>query len=158
MRANAKVWFREIAAFVGVVGGLLFVGLQLQQSTKVARAEAYRGFADILSEWYYVSVADEDLALALRRISFEGARRADLTDAQKWKVGAMMLVLVRSMETVYYQVEDGVLPPHALNLHNQTAFTQPYMQDVWPLIKPELNSQFAAYFEERFFKATAGGE
>jgi hypothetical protein len=140
----------EVVGFTGVVASLLFVGLQLRQATQVARAEAYRGVSEQLAQWYYTSLGDEDLALALRGITYDELRRDDLTDAQKWAVGSMMLVLVRGLESVYLQVEDGVLPEASLRLYNMPAFREPYMKDLWPLIVGELDPDFATYFQGRF--------
>src|SRR5687768_11764576 len=65
---------RETLGFMGVVGSLLFVGLEIRQNTRVARAEAYRSIEQTQTEWNFVAASDPDLALLLRRVTLDGAR------------------------------------------------------------------------------------
>ena len=143
---------RETLGLLGVIGSLIFVGLEIRQNTQVARAEAYRGIEQSISAWTLATVEDAEVAAALRRVTFEGARRDELTDTEKWQVGAMYDVPLRILESIYRQVGEGILPESALDYYGETSYvyTAPYMRDLWPVIKPNYHADFAEYFEQRF--------
>jgi hypothetical protein len=142
---------RETLGFMGVVGSLLFVGLEIRQNTRVARAEAYRSIEQTQTEWNFVAASDPDLALLLRRVTLDGARRDGLTDTEKWQAGVMYQALVQNMQSIY-QVEESILPASAFDALGQVnnAFRAPYMQDVWPVMRPNFIPDFASFFETRF--------
>ncbi len=49
----------EIVGFISIVGGLVFVGLQLQQSQEIAIASQYQERASTAVEFYYSQMLDE---------------------------------------------------------------------------------------------------
>ena len=52
MTLEAIYFISQIAAAVGIMASLIFVGLQVRQSTKQAKADAVQAVHDNLSAWY----------------------------------------------------------------------------------------------------------
>lgn len=53
---------RETLGFIGVVGSLIFVGIEIQQNTKVARAAAYQEIGFTAADAYRTMSLDREWA------------------------------------------------------------------------------------------------
>ena len=142
----------DTLGLLGVIGSLLFVGLQIRQSTKLARAEAYRAVEQTTVQWDFVAATDDELVPLLRGVQQEGLRRDQLSDPDKWRVGTMYDALLKSYESIYRQVQDGILPVGALDNFGANQFTTLYMKDLWPIVRPNYRADFVTYFEQRFLR------
>lgn len=142
--------FRDTVGLLGVIASLIFVGLEVRQNTRVARAEAYRGLDQAMAQWYFVAATDDELVPLLRGVFLEGVRRDELSGPDKWRVGMMLDAAIRSHEFLFRQVEEGVLPPHSLDRAGSITFNAPYMRDLWPVVRSQYREDFAAYFEARY--------
>jgi hypothetical protein len=140
----------DTVGLVGVIGSLIFVGLQIRQNTRLARAEAYRAVEQTAVQWDFIAATDDELVPLLRGVTYEGLRRDQLSDPDKWRVGSMFDALLRSYESIYRQVQEEILPATALDGFANDQFTSPYMNDLWPILKPNYRTDFVAYFEDRF--------
>ena len=106
---------RTLAA-LGVIGSLVFVGLELQQNTAALRSQTRQGLADRNAEVVYAVAENPELARAwtLRWQREEGSvptmTMVDSAQAQ-WAMWGML----RFVEHAFLQVEEGVLPESALN-------------------------------------------
>ena len=86
--------FRRLAELVGVIGlilSLVFVGLEVRQNTRVAKAEAYRAFATQVSEWYSRMTDPEFAELVNRAMG-----GASLTSSDRIQIFAFHMVLFRA--------------------------------------------------------------
>jgi hypothetical protein len=140
----------DTVGLLGVIGSLIFVGLQIRQNTRLARAEAYRAVEQTAVQWDFVAATDDELAPLLRGVTYEGLRRDQLSDPDKWRVGSMFDALLRSYESIYRQVQEDILPGSALDGFANDQFVSPYLKDLWPILRPNYRADFVEYFEDRF--------
>jgi hypothetical protein len=141
---------RETLGFLGVMASLVFVGMEIRQNTRVARAEAYRALAEMETAAMLASATNPQLAGLMRRVVFDGALRDAFSDSEKYQLGTMYDYRITNLELVYRQVEEGVLPPTALEMQLSALFGTPYLRELWPLIREQYDAGFAAYFEDRY--------
>ena len=138
----------EIVAVISVVLSLVFVGLQLRQSTAATQAAAYQelGIAtsDMLFDLSSRSELLANMALSGRDIeSLESLSSADLAELRMFVQG-----ILRLYETAYLQVETGILAPDSLdylgweNYRNSSS-----LKNLWPSLRQSLNPIFAEYIE-----------
>jgi len=137
----------EIFGLIAVVLTLAFVGYEIRQNTVASRAAAYQAMgiagAMALDSWAH----DEQLAGLWQK------RAVDM-NANDWERFAMKInVFARLGETVHLLVEQGLLPPDAMERLGYRgwveALTNPKTACVWPLIRPEVGASFREFVESQ---------
>ncbi len=136
---------RETVAALSVIASLIFVGYEIRLNTVAARASAYQAIgiatAAAIDNWAH----DEQMMML-------GQKKADAMDATDWDRFAMkMKVFARLGETVLLQVEQGLLPPDAMERLGYRGWME-FLQDpmtacIWPLIRPEVSTSFREFVE-----------
>lgn len=137
----------EAIALVGVVASLVFVGLELRQNRISARAAAYQELG--------IAIADNWMGRANDRALNDLVRVASTADSATWaEVGESDRYLLRSYvaanlrlhETVYLQVEQGLLEPDALDTLGWTYFLDStLLLRMWPDVRALVTPAFADY-------------
>jgi len=140
----------EVAGAVAVAASLLYVGRQVRQNNRIARAEAYRevtmGWARLLHLW----ADDRPTAKALME-SGTGIRLAELSDNDRDAFLLRIAATFRVFETIYHQVAEGILDADALDmLWGQTAGSTPLFQDAWASLRGTYRPEFRAFVEGRY--------
>ena len=135
----------ETVGIVGVILSLVFVGFELRQNTRVAKAEAYRSFVSEVNEWYF-HMTDPDLAELLSR-SLETSQ-SELNGTEWLQVFSHWMALFRVYEGLHKEVAEGVLDDSALDLLNRGDFSFHLLQEMWPEISRNLTPGFIAYVAE----------
>ncbi len=98
----------EAVGLVAIVASLLFLALEIRQSNLQARAAAYQAIG-IATAAAFDSLAHDREFLILAQ------KAADAMDKADWgQYAAKMTVFARLGETVLLQVEQGLLPPDAM--------------------------------------------
>ncbi len=136
---------RETLAALGIVASLVFVGYEIQQNTVAARAAAYQAVG-IATAAAFDSWAHDPQSLMVRQ------KAADAMDATDWvQFATKMTVFARLGETVLLQVEQGLLPPDAMERLGYGGWTgifeDPKGACTWPLIRPGVSSSFREFVE-----------
>jgi hypothetical protein len=141
---------RETLAALGVVGSLLFVGLEIRASTNQARAAAYQeiGLATALT---HMEIDDRRVRLGVE--SFSDAALAEWTPFDWHLQFREYLGVFRIWETLHLQVEQGVLPAEALDRLGWGNGANVMWQNrgfvcLWPAIRPNTSEQLIALIEE----------
>ena len=105
----------EAVGLLAVVGGLLFVGLEMRQNNQLARAAAYQAIGTSTAELWAQVAADPGLSeLHITQV--------DVDEVLSWSRGewsqfhASMRAFARLAEMTQLQVEQGLLPPGAMEL------------------------------------------
>jgi len=140
----------EVAGAVAVVASLLYVGRQVRQNNRIARAEAYRevtmGWARLLHLW-----ADDRPAARALMESGAGTRLADLPEVDRDAFLLRIAATFRVFETIYHQVAEGILDADALDmLWGQATGSTPLFQDAWARLRGSYRPEFAAFVEGRY--------
>jgi hypothetical protein len=139
----------EAVALLGVVASLVFVGLELRQSRIAARASAYQELG--------IAIADNWMGRANDRALNDLVALASTADSVTWaSVNESDVYLVRSYvaanlrlhETVYLQVDQGLLDPGALDTLGWSYFIRStLLVRMWSHVRPLVTPRFAEYLE-----------
>lgn len=145
MSISAKDLAEALAA-LGVIGSMIFVGLEIRQSNAQARAAAYQAVGIATAQAFDTWAHDPD---------FLAARYADpaAMDSTEWRQWALKAtVFARLGETVLLQVEQDILPIDAMERLGyggwRRIFQDPKYRCVWPLIRQGASEAFRAFVEE----------
>ena len=150
-RSSLK-FLKELVGFIGVVGGLVFVGLQIRQNTMAARASAYQQMGALLSDvWLQTAAHPESAMLAMKFFEDESA---EFTSTEQAILINQTIGAFRQFEAIWRQVELGLLRPEALDAFGWNAAGNPAfginLKKLWPGIGPQMSPEFKAYLERKF--------
>ena len=139
----------EIIAVASVVLSLLFVGLQFRQSTIASKAAAYQELGIATSDLLQSLSDNGELSNLIGRAASTGPNginsltELELARAINWTEGTLRLY-----ETVYLQVQQGLLDPEALEYLGWAGFRGgTLLKNMWPHVKDGMPSDFADYLE-----------
>lgn len=137
----------EWAGAIAVVASLLYVGHQVQQNNRIARAEAYRevtlSWAGMLHHW----ASDGPAAKAFME-SGRGIRLADLPEGARYAYLLRHAAMIRVFETIYRQVEEGIMERDALDMFPSAS--TPLFGDAWMHLRASYRADFRAFMEDRY--------
>ena len=108
--------FAKVANFlsvVGIIGSLIFIGLELRQNQKLAMTNAYQTRLSEMQQAMVNLALSKDLAAIMVKLKLEGAdalTEAELFRARTWAKGVQW-----RMESQYYQYKQGFLDDLAIN-------------------------------------------
>jgi hypothetical protein len=151
--AKVKASVIEVVGFIGVIGSLMFVGVQIRQNTIASRASAYQQMGAAVAEIWFNTAQDPARALMTMRF-FEEAN-AKFTPAEEAVLINQSIAALRQHETTWRQIKLGLLDPDALdafgwNAEGSTAFSI-NLRRLWPRIAPHMSPDFRTYLEETLF-------
>ena len=96
-------WLTLIAN-IGVVGGLIFLGIEIQQNTNATRASAIQQATNVARQQLYVYAEDPELT-RLVMTDFD-----ELNELDQTRVALLSRAFFIGMQNLYRQWEMGVLP------------------------------------------------
>jgi hypothetical protein len=103
---------REELGFAGVVGSLVFVGLEIRQNTLATRAAAYQDMGTAISDVWLQGSQNPTLAsLTLRSLEDPDA---EFTPEEEAQIANQDIAALRQYEVVWRQVNLGVLDGEVL--------------------------------------------
>ena len=112
---NIKVSFDtwiQLLGMLGVLGGLVALVIELNQSQKLSQANAYQIRISEIQEAQRELALSEDLAEILQKFNSEGVE--SLTAGEKSRVVAWHAAIQWRMQGQFYQYEQGFLEEAAL--------------------------------------------
>jgi len=141
----------EAVAVVSVLLSLLFVGIELQQNRIAARAAAYQQMGIAVSDTWMATATNPQLALALNTVvTTDSTRWSELDRSDLLMVQNHLTAVLRLYETVYLQVEAGLLDEEALESLGWSGFAgSTYLKVLWPRVRGNVTPVFAGYLESR---------
>ena len=145
MNRDQQMNIFEAVGMVAIVASLIFLSLEIRQSNVQARAAAYQAIG-IATAAAFDSWAQD------RQFSMMRQKTADTMDATDWvQYATKMTVFARLGETVLLQVEQGLLPPDAMERLGYGGWTgifeDPKRACTWPLIRRGVSSSFREFVE-----------
>ena len=133
---------------LGVIGSLVFVGLEVRQNTAVARAAAYHSFMTEVHAQNARVATDDRLAGLLVRVYMEDAATEDFTPEEQIRLREHLLGLVRVWEGLYRSVSEGLLDEEDLRIVARGgALSNRFFRELWPAIRPQFSEGFVAFLE-----------
>ena len=93
-----------LLANLGVLAGILFLAIELEQNTKATQAQTRDSITEKLNSWQLTISANEFTALAF----YKGLRNEELTPAETAAFNMLMTSNLRMWENEWYQYELGL--------------------------------------------------
>jgi hypothetical protein len=142
----------EITGAIAVVLSLIFVGLELRQSTVASKAASYQALGMTSIETWRLKAENRDLNNIIDKFSrasdieVSNMRASDISLAR-----AFVISVLRANETAFLQVESGLLDPEAMVYLGMEGFMNcNLLQRMWPQVKGSLSIEYLDYLDGRF--------
>ena len=139
----------EALAAIGVIASLVFVGLEIQQNTAVARAQTRQALTEDLRDFIMTLSEDEQLFDVFHQ-KFEKSYDGSLDDRRAVYV---MYARLRMVENVFLQVQEGVVDESIFQSYGwseQPVFMSPEFREWWPDHRTRFNPDFVVAFEAEY--------
>ena len=122
-----------------------------RQNTIASRATAYQTIGLYVGDsWNQLAFDEEWSALSL--VASDSTRWDELDELAWLRLRNRLTGALRSYETIYLQVEAGLLDeaaPEWLGYGADWRVYFPYLERLWPQIRPTVGAGFIEYFEQR---------
>lgn len=158
---TAKVPTKTIAEILGmlaVFAGLVFVGYELRQNNRLGRATAYQAIGTSTAETW-ATISTEPRLAELFLTGRDSAQVLQWTREDWATYAAGMQAFFRLLEMTLLQVEQGVLPPDAMDrlgyLSATDWLTSPSIACVWRRFGHMGTERFARFLQQRVDDPTA---
>ena len=144
---------RETLAALGVIASMVFVGFEIRQNTIAGRSAAYMEIGIATGESWQAQ-AHGSVYAELVVLSRDTSRWNEIDEAGWVRLAAKMTEVMRRWETVYLQVEQGLLPDDAMERLGFGVSPRVYwpttLDRLWPQVRNRMDPEFATYIETRF--------
>lgn len=149
--SSSKGNWVELVGVIGVVGSLVFVGLEVRQNTAAVKGATYQAIADSSLEhvrWY----ANNEKLLQFTVKIGNGAMPDDFTPEENLLIIANYVMTVRRIENIYVQVREGLVDEEAVLRFRPAEghFNAQYFRQFWEDWRPNVEPEFREYFESEF--------
>ena len=138
----------QIVGSIGVIGSLIFVGLQVRQNTRATRVQVQENMTSS-----YISVAQvliDNAEVFTRGIAATRESFASFSDADKMIYFGAIFSMFKHFENIHSQRERGFIDQEswaAWSEHILMYFNQPGVKMWWELRRGSFNPQFRSFLE-----------
>jgi len=135
----------EAIAAISIVASLVFVGLEIRQSSAIARMEAYQAYSISIAENSRDITHDPEFALVL----FESIQKArtEYTDTERSQLFTHYFSVINLYHSLYQSVIEGILPEEHLSIiENDPQFASPVFNSIWQNLQVYYGESFVSYF------------
>jgi hypothetical protein len=149
----------EVIGVIAILASLIFVGVQIRQNTKQAKADAIQVVHDNLSAWYMRAAETPFKAEA----GFKGLHGlGNLSGAESIGVVTDLMALTSYLQSAYFKWRDGDLPDDLWHSWEQSLLS--YLdskggKEFWELRKYNFTPDFTQYVDTNLLhrKVPKGG-
>jgi hypothetical protein len=144
----------DIVAAIGVIGSMIFVGVQVRQSTQSIRSSTLQQQANQLQQYaeqwqkIYAVLSDQKVATAFAK----ALAGRDLDQAEYGQFLLMCRALLISIESLHYQYRQGLIDKGVYarfqGSMQEQLFAFPGMRAMWQLSRHYYGSDFAQFLDE----------
>jgi len=124
----------SVAAKLGVIPGLLFLGYELRQNTLIFRGAAVQAIAEQVNDWQIEMASNPDWIRILAFLE-DGGTYAELSAEDRLRYRYVVTPTVRIMEIRHQQVQLGIIDESALDVGggraNQSWYRSAHFEAFW---------------------------
>ncbi len=136
----------EALSVAAVVLSLIFVGLEVNESTRATRSATAAETTATIAEWYTSLGSDQQLSRAHLRFVTDPQ---SVTLEERFQVVMNLHALMLILQSSFYLEEEGTLSPQIRRSMTQAITSEPGVRYYWEQRKPIfVNENFIAFIEQ----------
>ena len=151
MRAEAIIGIVQVVAAFGLVGAVIYLGIQIHQQNEITKAQFGHSLTHRMYERYFNTSKDKEFSNFLSKDWAAG----ELDNADKWRVAVYVNALLVDIFDTYEKVEKGFVDEthlkmrmHMLKLGTMKA---PIAQSTWKYWRGIKSKEFVEWFETEIY-------
>jgi hypothetical protein len=140
----------EMIAMLGVIGSLVFVGLEVRQNTAATEGATLQAISD--THTALLLEGDQEFNEIYRRVLFYAATEADLTPAQNMRINRYYLAFLSHLENTFLQQRSGIVSDDVFESYgwrNRLWMTPHFLERVDGRLGVAVSPEFAEFFRVR---------
>ena len=137
----------EIFGVLGVIGSLVFVGVEVRQNTAEIRGSTHQSVSEQINELYLTIAEDERLSKLVSGMMENSNLRKNLSPTDQISLDFVILTGLRRVENIYLQYLDGILSNDAFDRIGMNFYRIQYAKETWEKYKGGFDSDFVTFFE-----------
>ena len=137
----------EILGVLGVIGSLVFVGVEVRQNTAEIRGSTHQSVSEQINELYLTIAEDERLSKLVSEMMENSNLRKNLNPTDQISLDFVILTGLRRVENIYLQYLDGILSNDAFDRIGMNFYRIQYAKETWEKYKGGFDSDFVTFFE-----------
>ena len=142
---NLKSVIDAISA-VAVILSLVFVGLQINESTRATRSSTAAETTATIAEWYTSLGDDQQVSRVLRQYLSDPT---SLTIEEQYQATMRVHALMLILQSSFYLEEEGTLSPHIRYSQTKAILANPGMRFYWEQRKAIfVNEDFVTFVDQ----------
>ena len=138
----------EIFGILGVIGSLVFVGVEVRQNTAEIRGSTHQSVSEQINELYLTIAEDERLSKLVSEMMENSNLRKNLNPTDQISLDFVILTGLRRVENIYLQYLDGILSNDAFDRIGMNFYRIQYAKETWEKYKGGFDSDFVTFFEK----------
>ena len=144
-------WVTELVAGLGIIGSLIFVGVQVRQANLLARLQVQQEHAAQFRETNVALASSPELTRLLARVD-AGATHSDFEPEEVVALDLAYIGITRGWEQNYRQLQLGILGPYDITYDRPYSqfWTSAYFKELWATLKPGLAEDFASFWDDYY--------
>jgi hypothetical protein len=136
----------EALSVAAVVLSLVFVGLEVNESTRATRSATAAETTATIAEWYTSLSSDQQVSSVLRRFITDPE---SLTLEEQYQAVMNLHALMLILQSSFYLEEEGTLSPQIRHSLTKSLTSEPGVHFYWEQRKPIfVNENFIAFIEQ----------
>ena len=137
----------EIFGLIGVIGSLIFVGVEVRQNTAEIRGSTHQSVSEQVNELYLTIAEDERLSKLISEMIEDSNLRKNLNPADQISLDFVILTGLRRIENIHLQYLDGILSNDAFDRIGMNFYRKQYAKETWEMYKGGFDDDFVSFFE-----------
>lgn len=147
MKINNLTLLTEVISVIAIVGSLIFVGIQIQQSSRIYQVNAYQDLTNQVINLNVLMSENEELA-ALQIKSWAGL---SLSEIEEYRLAQVYIGAMRQGDIAFLQFQQGYISQEQLEVVLGTFWVNlsqsELFKTLWHQVKRNLSSTFVEYIE-----------
>ena len=148
----------EFVGGIAVIFSLLYLALSIRQNSKIVRTAAYQSFNEANARVLHTMAAGPPAAETMTKGM---ADIHSLGPTESFQFISLIVSLLQSFQTAYFQHRDGLLPDDVWRRHRAVGrwwLTNPGIRSALKLIGPSLDSDFLEEITPRVSAARSSAD
>ena len=143
-KVSLDTWI-QLLGMIGLIGGLVFVGLEMQQSQRIAIASQVQARNDALMAFFTAPLEGNTDAMKLFR--FPVPDLETLSEEEKIIIGQLTLIRSISLENAWQQFNLGMIPEETIEATESRMISMYDNCQIRPLFDTRISAGFLSYLE-----------
>lgn len=140
----------ETIATLGVIGSLIFVGLEIRQNTAATEAATLQAISDTHTN--LLLEGDQEFNSIYGRVLFLRAELSELSPDENARINRFYIAFLSHLENTFLQARAGIVSEEVFDSYgwrNRLWATPHFLAQRDPILRVAASPEFAEFFKER---------